>query len=254
MVLILAPSRAPLPPAPPALMNGAGSCGPGPGGAGGPGGSAGRERRRRRGRAGRSQLLGARPRWRVRRQRHRRARHVRRRLARAARRSGSPVSAAGRSGSAATSRHRAAPGNRRGRRRTGPVRSKPAHGNGFPGRGSSSGGGVYEHGDPGGTAGPGMIRGALQHRRRRRRCAVGEPGAVGVGEPERRQPGAAPEVLRVDAPLLERRVHPRLQDPVRQQIRQRSTLKYGPDATASLSDAVNLLTMHEHFGQVVLAA
>ena len=28
--------------------------------------------------------------------------------------------------------------------------------------------GVYEHGVPGGTAGPGMVRGALQHRRRRR--------------------------------------------------------------------------------------
>ena len=33
--------------------------------------------------------------------------------------------------------------------------STPAHGNGFHGRGSASGGGVYEHAVPGGTAGPG---------------------------------------------------------------------------------------------------
>jgi hypothetical protein len=33
--------------------------------------------------------------------------------------------------------------------------SIPAQGIGLPGRGSSSGGGVYEHGDPGATAGPG---------------------------------------------------------------------------------------------------
>jgi hypothetical protein len=33
--------------------------------------------------------------------------------------------------------------------------SRPAHGSGLPGRGSVSGVGVYEHGDPGATAGPG---------------------------------------------------------------------------------------------------
>src|SRR5437588_1724372 len=31
----------------------------------------------------------------------------------------------------------------------------PAHGIGLPGRGDISAGGAYEHGDPGGTAGPG---------------------------------------------------------------------------------------------------
>lgn len=35
------------------------------------------------------------------------------------------------------------------------ARSNPAQGNGFPGRGNKSGDGVYEHGVPGGTAGPG---------------------------------------------------------------------------------------------------
>ena len=34
-------------------------------------------------------------------------------------------------------------------------RSTPAQGIGLPGRGNSSGGGAYEHGEPGATAGPG---------------------------------------------------------------------------------------------------
>src|SRR6185312_13177962 len=33
--------------------------------------------------------------------------------------------------------------------------SVPAHGIGLPGRGDISGGGAYEHGEPGATAGPG---------------------------------------------------------------------------------------------------
>ena len=43
---------------------------------------------------------------------------------------------------------------------------------------------------------PRVIRGALEHRRCRRRRTVGEPGAVGVRQPERRQSRTAPEVLR----------------------------------------------------------
>ncbi|WP_156673295.1 MCE family protein, partial [Mycobacterium sp. E3251] len=59
---------------------------------------------------------------------------------------------------------------------------------------------------------------AFEHRRRGRWCAVGEPGAVGVGPAELGQPGAAPEVLRVDAALLEGGVDERLQNPIRQQV------------------------------------
>ena len=65
-----------------------------------------------------------------------------------------------------------------------------------------------------------MLRGPLGHRRCGRGRAVGEPGAVGVGPAEGRQAGAAPEVLRVDATLLEGGVDERLQHPVRQQIGQ----------------------------------
>ena len=107
-------------------------------------------------------------------------------------------------------------------------------------RQTDSGVGVYEHGDPGATRRSRMIRGALEHRRRRRRRTVGEPGAVGVGEPERRQPGTAPEVLRVDTALLERGIDPRLQGSSTAAGWAGLTLKYGPDATASFSDAANL--------------
>ena len=94
-----------------------------------------------------------------------------------------------------------------------------AHGSGSAGRRKAVGGGRVRARRTGqGPPGPGMVRGALQHRRRRWRCAVGEPGAVGVGELERRQAGAAPEVLGVDAALLERRVDERLQDLVRQEV------------------------------------
>ena len=68
--------------------------------------------------------------------------------------------------------------------------------------------------------GPGMLRGAFQRRRPRRRGAVREPRAVRVGEPARRQARVAPELLGVDAALLERRVDERLQDLVRQQVDQ----------------------------------
>jgi hypothetical protein len=63
-----------------------------------------------------------------------------------------------------------------------------------------------------------MIRGAFQRSGRRRWGTVGEAGAVRVGEAERRQPSGTPKLLGVKAAFLERRVDPRLQDPVRQQI------------------------------------
>ena len=99
-----------------------------------------------------------------------------------------------------------------------------------------------------------MIRGAFQHRWRRRRCTVREPGAVGVGELECRQPRAAPEVFRVDPALLERGVHPRLQDPVRQQIGQDNlevwSRRDGPHPARRRID----LAGPETLSQVVLAA
>ena len=91
-----------------------------------------------------------------RRQRHRRARHVRRRLHPGGRGIGMPgVGPADRSGSAATSRTSGRAGiratSRTGRRSVDArARQRVAR----P-RQTSSGGGVYEHGDPGGTAGPG---------------------------------------------------------------------------------------------------
>ena len=68
---------------------------------------------------------------------------------------------------------------------------------------------------------------------------------------ERRQTGVAPELLGIDAALLEGGVDERLQDLVRQQV-DRMTLKYGPEATASPSDAANWPT-YVRLDQVVLA-
>src|SRR5690349_23271024 len=97
-----------------------------------------------------------------------------------------------------------------------------------------------------------MIRGALEHRRCGRWCAIGEPGAVGVWPAELGQTGAAPEVLRVDATLLEGGVDPRLQDPIRQQVGQdylevRSRCDGFPQRCRELAD------VREGLGQVVLA-
>ena len=64
----------------------------------------------------------------------------------------------------------------------------------------------------------GMIRSALEHGWRRRRRTVGEPGAIRVRVSESRQSRTAPEVLRIDATLLERRIDPRLKDLIRQQV------------------------------------
>ena len=198
-------------------MNGAGSCGPGPGGAVGPGGSPGANVDGGGGRTGRLQPFAAGPGWRVGRQRHRCTRHVGRR---------NP----GTSGVRNPRRRRQAIRLRRrrehiGQRRIGPVRpegtlplihARARHRVAGPRE-------EFWRRDIGARRarrhrGSRVIRGALQYRGCRRGCTVGEPGAVGVREAEGRQPGAAPEVLRVNPALLERGVHPRLQDPVRQQV------------------------------------
>ena len=64
---------------------------------------------------------------------------------------------------------------------------------------------------------PGIGRGAFQRGRGGRRGAVGEAGAVGIREAERRQSGVAPELLRIDAALLEGGVDVGLQQPVGRQ-------------------------------------
>ena len=62
--------------------------------------------------------------------------------------------------------------------------------------------------------------GAFQRGRGGRRGAVGEPGAVGIREAEGRQSGVAPELLRIDAALLEGGVDVGLQQPVGRQVGQ----------------------------------
>src|SRR6478609_4566428 len=57
---------------------------------------------------------------------------------------------------------------------------------------------------PGPDRGERILGGALERSGRRRRCAIGEAGAIRIGEPERRQAGVAPELLGVDPALLER--------------------------------------------------
>jgi len=57
-----------------------------------------------------------------------------------------------------------------------------------------------------------MFRRALQRRRRGGRRAIREPLRVRIGELERGQASVAPELLRIDAALLEGGVDERLQD------------------------------------------
>src|SRR5271166_1207369 len=148
------PPVTPLPPAPPGLMNGAGSCAPGPCGAAGPGGSPGANVD-----CGGVGPAGAR--FSVR--------------APGGALGGSGAGVPGTSGGGAPGRPAigmpgvgGSPFGFRGDDKTsgnvgyGPLGPKgpspwstPAQGIGLPGRGSSSGGGAYEHGDPGATAGPG---------------------------------------------------------------------------------------------------
>ncbi len=64
----------------------------------------------------------------------------------------------------------------------------------------------------------GVFRGAFEHQWRRRRRAVGEPGAVGVREAVGRQTRVAPELFGIQATLLERRVDERLDELARNQV------------------------------------
>ena len=93
------------------------------------------------------------------------------------------------------------------------------HGSGSPGRGKGPGGGVYEHGEPCDHGGSGMVRRCLpaaSAQAAARRWPEALP--VRVGEPERRQARVAPELLGIDAALLECGVDQRLNDLVRQQV------------------------------------
>jgi hypothetical protein len=63
-----------------------------------------------------------------------------------------------------------------------------------------------------------MVRRAFQHGGRGRRRTIGEPLPIRVGELVRRQTSVAPELLRIDAALLERGVDERLQNLAWQQV------------------------------------
>ena len=88
----------------------------------------------------------------------------------------------------------------------------------------------------------GMLRGTFQRLRPRRRSTVRESRAVRIGEPPCRQAGVTPELLWVDAALLERGVDERLQQPRGQQVDQqhlevgagRYRLGQRPDELASV--------------------
>src|SRR5271168_2466239 len=142
------------PPSPPGVTNGTGSCGPGPGGAGGPGGKAGAKVEGGGGGPAGSRLS---------------------RRAPGGAFGGSGTGVPGMLGAGAPGRPASGiPGaggrpfglggdeSTSGSAGYGPLGpngpwpcSTPAHGIGLPGRGDISGGGAYEHGDPGTTAGPG---------------------------------------------------------------------------------------------------
>src|SRR5579875_2199786 len=117
----------------------------------------------------------------------------------------------------------------------------PAHGNGFHGRGRRSGVGVYEHGDPGGTAGPGWsgvpsnTGGAGGGAPLGNRVPLGS-GNRNAGSPALRQnsSGSRPRFLNAAS------THGcRIQPGVSKKLAS-DTLKYGPDATVSLKAAMVL--------------